>query len=175
MDTFRKTMGYPNVLGMILAGGEGSRLHPLTKERAKPAVACPVCVADPTHRSVSASAPGVLIPQRTGLRLPQTAEGDTNTERHIGADFFDHRSPVDERLHLGRQIQMGNHRHQQPHSRRCFIMTGPRCTGCAVSTPNTFRLRCPSTTVSPTILTSWIMSGSAIPMPPPGWPRNCSE
>lgn len=38
MDTFRSTMGYPNVLGMIMAGGEGSRLHPLTKERAKPAV-----------------------------------------------------------------------------------------------------------------------------------------
>ncbi len=28
----------PNVLGMVLAGGEGSRLRPLTKERAKPAV-----------------------------------------------------------------------------------------------------------------------------------------
>ena len=27
-----------SVLGMILAGGEGSRLHPLTIERAKPAV-----------------------------------------------------------------------------------------------------------------------------------------
>ncbi len=27
-----------NVLGMIMAGGEGSRLHPLTQERAKPAV-----------------------------------------------------------------------------------------------------------------------------------------
>lgn len=38
MDTFRSSVGYPNVLGMILAGGEGSRLHPLTKERAKPAV-----------------------------------------------------------------------------------------------------------------------------------------
>jgi glucose-1-phosphate adenylyltransferase len=30
--------GYPNVLGMIMAGGEGSRLHGLTRERAKPAV-----------------------------------------------------------------------------------------------------------------------------------------
>ena len=38
MDTFRQTAGYPNVLAMILAGGEGSRLFPLTKERAKPAV-----------------------------------------------------------------------------------------------------------------------------------------
>ena len=27
-----------NVLGMVLAGGEGRRLLPLTKERAKPAV-----------------------------------------------------------------------------------------------------------------------------------------
>ena len=27
-----------NILGMILAGGEGSRLFPLTQERAKPAV-----------------------------------------------------------------------------------------------------------------------------------------
>lgn len=35
---FRHTAGYPNVLGMIMAGGEGSRLHPLTQERAKPAV-----------------------------------------------------------------------------------------------------------------------------------------
>lgn len=31
-------IGYPNVLGMIMAGGQGSRLHPLTAERAKPAV-----------------------------------------------------------------------------------------------------------------------------------------
>ncbi len=31
-------IGYPNVLGMIMAGGQGSRLHPLTSERAKPAV-----------------------------------------------------------------------------------------------------------------------------------------
>lgn len=31
-------MGYPNVLAMIMAGGEGARLHPLTRERAKPAV-----------------------------------------------------------------------------------------------------------------------------------------
>jgi glucose-1-phosphate adenylyltransferase len=31
-------IGYPNVLGMIMAGGEGSRLHPLTRERAKPSV-----------------------------------------------------------------------------------------------------------------------------------------
>jgi glucose-1-phosphate adenylyltransferase len=30
--------GYPNVLSMIMAGGEGSRLSPLTRERAKPAV-----------------------------------------------------------------------------------------------------------------------------------------
>jgi glucose-1-phosphate adenylyltransferase len=35
---FRSAVGYPNVLGMIMAGGEGSRLHPLTNERAKPAV-----------------------------------------------------------------------------------------------------------------------------------------
>lgn len=32
------SLGYPNVLGMIMAGGEGSRLHPLTNDRAKPAV-----------------------------------------------------------------------------------------------------------------------------------------
>ncbi len=38
MDTFRQTAGYPNVMAMILAGGEGSRLFPLTSERAKPAV-----------------------------------------------------------------------------------------------------------------------------------------
>lgn len=38
MQLFRTSVGYPNVLGMIMAGGEGSRLHPLTKERAKPAV-----------------------------------------------------------------------------------------------------------------------------------------
>ncbi|MBN1984508.1 MAG: glucose-1-phosphate adenylyltransferase [Chitinivibrionales bacterium] len=38
LDTFRSTLGYPNVLAMVMAGGEGSRLYPLTKERAKPAV-----------------------------------------------------------------------------------------------------------------------------------------
>ncbi len=38
MQSFRSSVGYPNVLGMIMAGGEGSRLHPLTQERAKPAV-----------------------------------------------------------------------------------------------------------------------------------------
>jgi len=38
MATYKSAFGYPNVLGMIMAGGEGSRLHPLTKERAKPAV-----------------------------------------------------------------------------------------------------------------------------------------
>jgi len=38
MSTFRSPIGYPNVLGMVMAGGEGSRLHPLTNERAKPAV-----------------------------------------------------------------------------------------------------------------------------------------
>ncbi|MBN1130752.1 MAG: glucose-1-phosphate adenylyltransferase [Chitinispirillaceae bacterium] len=38
MPSFRSPFGYPNVLGMVMAGGEGSRLHPLTLERAKPAV-----------------------------------------------------------------------------------------------------------------------------------------
>ena len=38
MSAFRSPVGYPNVLGMVMAGGEGSRLHPLTNERAKPAV-----------------------------------------------------------------------------------------------------------------------------------------
>jgi glucose-1-phosphate adenylyltransferase len=38
MPAYRTAIGYPNVLGMIMAGGEGARLHPLTKERAKPAV-----------------------------------------------------------------------------------------------------------------------------------------
>lgn len=35
---FQHSVGYPNVLGMIMAGGEGSRLLGLTQERAKPAV-----------------------------------------------------------------------------------------------------------------------------------------
>lgn len=35
---YQSSFGYPNVLGMVMAGGEGSRLHPLTKDRAKPAV-----------------------------------------------------------------------------------------------------------------------------------------
>jgi glucose-1-phosphate adenylyltransferase len=38
MLKYRTAFGYPNVLGMIMAGGEGSRLHPLTRERAKPSV-----------------------------------------------------------------------------------------------------------------------------------------
>ncbi len=35
---YKMAYGYPNVLAMIMAGGQGSRLHPLTAERAKPAV-----------------------------------------------------------------------------------------------------------------------------------------
>jgi glucose-1-phosphate adenylyltransferase len=35
---YKQSVGYPNVLGMIMAGGEGSRLHILTQERAKPSV-----------------------------------------------------------------------------------------------------------------------------------------
>jgi glucose-1-phosphate adenylyltransferase len=38
MEGFRKASGYANVLAMIMAGGEGSRLYPLTRDRAKPAV-----------------------------------------------------------------------------------------------------------------------------------------
>jgi len=38
MDTYNKTQGNPNVLAMIMAGGQGSRLFPLTEHRAKPAV-----------------------------------------------------------------------------------------------------------------------------------------
>jgi glucose-1-phosphate adenylyltransferase len=38
MSSYRSPLGYPNVLGMIMAGGEGSRLYPLTCERAKPSV-----------------------------------------------------------------------------------------------------------------------------------------
>jgi len=38
MSNFRSPVGHPNVLEMIMAGGEGGRLHPLTNERAKPAV-----------------------------------------------------------------------------------------------------------------------------------------
>ena len=38
MSTYRSAFGYPNVLGMIMAGGQGSRLHPLTRDRAKPGV-----------------------------------------------------------------------------------------------------------------------------------------
>ena len=38
MDSFRPSVGYPNVLAMVLAGGKGSRLYPLTMERAKPSV-----------------------------------------------------------------------------------------------------------------------------------------
>ncbi|MGM0444167.1 MAG: sugar phosphate nucleotidyltransferase, partial [Fibrobacterota bacterium] len=38
MDTYKRVAGHPNVLAMVLAGGEGSRLYPLTKDRAKPAV-----------------------------------------------------------------------------------------------------------------------------------------
>ena len=38
MSATRSPFGYPNVLGMVMAGGEGSRLYPLTQERAKPAV-----------------------------------------------------------------------------------------------------------------------------------------
>ena len=35
---FRSPVGYPNVLGMVMVGGEGSRLHLFTNERAKPSV-----------------------------------------------------------------------------------------------------------------------------------------
>jgi glucose-1-phosphate adenylyltransferase len=38
MFSAHSPVGYPNVLGMIMAGGEGSRLHPLTRDRAKPSV-----------------------------------------------------------------------------------------------------------------------------------------
>jgi glucose-1-phosphate adenylyltransferase len=38
MFSTHSPIGYPNVLGMIMAGGEGSRLHPLTRDRAKPSV-----------------------------------------------------------------------------------------------------------------------------------------
>ncbi|MGM0462704.1 MAG: glucose-1-phosphate adenylyltransferase, partial [Fibrobacterota bacterium] len=38
MDTYNRISGQPNVMAMIMAGGEGSRLYPLTKDRAKPAV-----------------------------------------------------------------------------------------------------------------------------------------
>ncbi|ERP38821.1 glucose-1-phosphate adenylyltransferase [Chitinivibrio alkaliphilus] len=38
MDTFNRVSGHPNVMAMVMAGGEGSRLYPLTKDRAKPAV-----------------------------------------------------------------------------------------------------------------------------------------
>ncbi len=38
MHTSKSPLGYPNVLGMVMAGGEGSRLYPLTQERAKPSV-----------------------------------------------------------------------------------------------------------------------------------------
>jgi glucose-1-phosphate adenylyltransferase len=37
-DTFRDMRGGPRVLGIVLAGGEGKRLAPLTQDRAKPAV-----------------------------------------------------------------------------------------------------------------------------------------
>jgi glucose-1-phosphate adenylyltransferase len=38
MPSFSSPFGYPNVLGMIMAGGQGSRLFPLTQERSKPSV-----------------------------------------------------------------------------------------------------------------------------------------
>src|SRR3712207_2319726 len=37
-DTLRPMRGGPRVLGIVLAGGEGKRLAPLTQDRAKPAV-----------------------------------------------------------------------------------------------------------------------------------------
>src|SRR5215210_5012617 len=37
-DTLRSMRGGPRVLGIVLAGGEGKRLAPLTQDRAKPAV-----------------------------------------------------------------------------------------------------------------------------------------
>src|SRR5918997_2629347 len=37
-DTLRPMRGGPRVLGIVLAGGEGKRLAPLTEDRAKPAV-----------------------------------------------------------------------------------------------------------------------------------------
>src|SRR5437870_7081036 len=37
-DTGRQTLNISNVLSVILGGGQGTRLFPLTKERAKPAV-----------------------------------------------------------------------------------------------------------------------------------------
>lgn len=37
-DRFENVRSLPNVLAIVLAGGEGKRLFPLTEDRAKPAV-----------------------------------------------------------------------------------------------------------------------------------------
>src|SRR3712207_9586553 len=71
--TLRDMRGGPRVLGIVLAGGEGKRLAPLTQDRAKPAVPFG---GDPRPIDLLPSEPGnAEIRQIAGLSWEGAVEG----------------------------------------------------------------------------------------------------